>query len=367
MNMKKYVTLILSGLLLLFAACDRTNDISAYEDSSLKVVSADVLFGSGGGQGYIVVDHPRAVTATSSATWCTVSVNGPSISVNVTAHTNLASRHALVTLKEGNQVNFVTVSQSGISFTIEKSTATISATGGNLRIGYESDSPPTVSSTVDWITGTADHANRQIVLTVSPYFIPNVTRQAPVTLIVGVLSITITVVQESYVPSYNEFLGTYTMTYSTSSVEPPTRNKSTTVTLVAAVNGTSYYLKGILAPADEALGNIVITFAKGLDIRGQLLFTRAETNYAFWLLPLGLNVDGGLVSSFASSTSLGMVSTNLNVTATGMSFSMIDGGGWGTSRVIGFRLRNYSGTTASGDIPGANGDASYFFPIFEKQ
>ena len=371
MNIKKYVPFILSCLLLLFAGCDRSNDEPTYEGLSLNVVSSDVVFSAAGGEGSIIIDHSGSVTAVSDSPWCTVSVNGQRISVNVTVHTDMFSRHALVTISDGVHKNFVTVSQYGFDFTLERYNASISAVGGEIRIGYYSDTPPTVSSSVGWITGTIDHAQRQAVLTVAPYFTPNVIRQGSVTLSVGAQGNTITVVQDGYIPSYSDFLGTYTMSYTPTTANaaavPPIRNREVTVSLVQATVGSTYYLKGLLAPDDEALGNIVVRFdpAKGIVISGQLMFSRSN-GWEFWLLPLGLNTDNGLVSSFASSTGLGMETTSLEVSA-GLSFSMVDIGTWGTTRCVGFRLRNYLGTASQGDVPGSDGQNTFLVPSFVKQ
>ena len=362
----KYVTLILSGLLFLFAGCDRSNDYTTYEDLLIKVVVSDAVFTAAGGEGSIVVDHPKKITATSSASWCTLSVDGPTIHVTVPMISDLSSRHALVTITDGTRKNYVTVTQSGVSFSIQKSNVSISAAGGEIRIAYESATPPTITPSVGWITGTADHAEREIVLTVAPYSTVNVNRQATVLVNVGVLEETITVVQNSYIPSYSEFLGTYTMRYATSNAEPPNRTRTATVVLAQATDGITYYLKGVLAPADEALGNIIVQYSatRGIEFLGQIIFVRSGTNYDFWWNPYSKVVSG---SNYVSrDTSVGMVSAEYNVSGN-LTFSMVDNGAWGSYVVAGMLLRNYNGSTSMGNVNGADGQAFVFYPIFEKQ
>lgn len=367
MNMKKYVFLICSILLFLFAGCDRSSDVTTYEELALDVVSSDVVFTAAGGTGSIVVGHAGAISAVSNASWCTVSVNGQRVTVNVPVYTDMSSRHALVTLTDGTYRNFVTVSQSGFDFILEKYDATIRATGGEIRIGYESEAPPTVSSPENWITGTIDHAQRQVVLTVAPYSTPNIKRQADVTVSVGVQANTITVVQNGYIPSYSGFLGTYTMTYASSNALPANRTLSSTVRVEAAGDGASYYLKGILAPEDEALCNLKAIYDAdlGFVLKGHIMMVRPETTTDFWWLPYSMPIIGNYVSR----SELGMYSADFVIDdGKGVvSFDLVEDGSWSGYGHAGFILRNYDGATSLGNVNGADGVATFFYPAFEKQ
>ena len=170
--------------------------------------------------------------------------------------------------------------------------------------------------------------------------------------------------------AYEDLLGSYTMRFTNGSAQPPNRTRSLTVNLEQATQGKTYYLKGILTEADEALGNIIVNYdqTKGIKILGHLLFVRPETNYDCQWLVFGLNTTGGLISAIGSNTSLGLEgSPEFNFSSGTFSFTMVDNGAWAPSQSIGFRARNYVGTTSQGDVNGRDGQPSYFFPLFEKK
>ena len=274
------------------------------------------------------------------------------------------ARSATLTVSCEGQMQNVVIAQDPLQLVVGTTDLSAGFSDETLSVSILSAGQYTAVPNVPWITVTT----QTDALLIHVAYNSGVARTGAVVVSYGSVTKTIVVAQEAWRLRYQDFLGTYTMSYATGNAEPPNRNRSITVTLSQATDGVSYYLKGILSAADEARGNILVFFtSKGIEIRGQLLFVRAETNYDFWLLPLGLNADGGLISSFASSASLGMETTDLDV-STGMTFSMSDMGTWGTSRCIGFRLRNYTGSTAvSPDVAGENGDTTYLFPFFEKQ
>ncbi|MCL2098450.1 MAG: DUF4302 domain-containing protein [Bacteroidales bacterium] len=166
--------------------------------------------------------------------------------------------------------------------------------------------------------------------------------------------------------SYLDFLGTYTMSYSTSNAIPINRNRTATVTFEPAIAGQTYYIKGILTTADEALGNIVARYSGryGIELLGQIIFVRAGTNYDFWWLPYSDPTDGNYVYL---STTTGMNASDLTYTSgDDISFTMIDNGVWSRG-TAGFLLRNYNGSTSAGNVNGADGQAFVFYPMFTKQ
>ena len=363
--MKKYVIFILSGLFFLSAGCDRANETSNYEELLLKVASSDVVFTSAGGQGSIVVDHPRPVKATSDMPWCTVSVSGQTISVNVPDYYELPSRHALITISEGSQKNYVTVSQFGFPFSLASRNETISAAGGEIQIDYDCEMQPTLTPSAGWITGTVNHTLRQITLNVAQYGNTTIDRQATVVVDVGPKSETITVVQSKFVPSFNDFLGTYIMSYSLS-YSDPTPTRELTVTIEPGTAANTYYLKGILAPADEEIGHIIANYSptNGFELLGQKIYiTPGTPDRDFWFLPWSIG------NSTSRSTTYGLKGTNIEVDAAGkLSFSMVDNGLW-ASVGIGFLTRKYDFNTAdnSANVNHQGGDYRIAYPTFMQQ
>jgi len=166
---------------------------------------------------------------------------------------------------------------------------------------------------------------------------------------------------------YEDILGSFTMRYSTSNAQPANRNRSLPVTFVQVKKGETFYLKGILSDADEALGNIVVKYNKtrgGIDLLGQILFKRESTNYDFWWLPYSEPVGGS--NYINRSTTVGMISSNVVISSGKITIPVKDNGLWSGYPVAGFLLRNYDGSTSMGNINGKDGQAFYFFPLFEK-
>ncbi|MCL2098449.1 MAG: BACON domain-containing protein [Bacteroidales bacterium] len=382
----KYIAIILAGLLSLFAGCDRSNDYTSYEDLLIKVVSSDVVFTAAGGEGSILVDHPTPVLATSSDEWCTLSVyqstGGQNIVVNVSPHSNLSARSALITITDGNRKNYVTVTQSALHFFIETSRVNIDAEGGEVRLDYECDLDIiNVSLSDTWLTCSLDHSQKQVVLDIPSYNNTNVGRSAIATLDIGSgansFTAKIWIDQQRLILLYEDFVGTYTMTYGDGNNYnlPPNRNSALTVTLVAA-GSNIYYVRGILSAADQALGDILMAYNAGnLEWRTHKVFVRTSTQDLIWgaySQPVGTSLyfnsyTTGSVGQFGT---VGMVSTEFEMSPSGelQSFTFIDDGAW-TYPVAGFKLRNYTGSTNNGDVVGMNGKtpSSYYFPKFTKQ
>ena len=64
----------------MFTACG--NDDATYEPApKLEVASADVLFEADGGDGSVVVNASGTVSATTDASWLTLSVQGNKVAV----------------------------------------------------------------------------------------------------------------------------------------------------------------------------------------------------------------------------------------------------------------------------------------------
>jgi len=183
--------------------------------------------------------------------------------------------------------------------------------------------------------------------------------------------------------TYEDFLGTYTMWFNRNSEYPPTtgrrgayRTQSATVSLVEAVPGESYFLKGILSPADEERGNIIITYNDKygrLELRGQKLFTRTESDQVFWLIPHGFIVSSGNGTRWTPSNARrrGMGSANYKSSEKELVFEMVHlAETTSGSTCTGFRLVNLKNDSDGGvgiPVTGAIKSSQFNFMIFEKQ
>ena len=178
--------------------------------------------------------------------------------------------------------------------------------------------------------------------------------------------------------TYEDFLGTYIMwfTNSNSLPAPTPRPLSVTVTLEKAIAGETYFVKGILNPDDEALGNIIATYnatTGHIEIHGQHLFRRDAVSREFWLTPEGRSIMNHTRSTPVNASERGMVSSNYDLSG-GLKFEMIHLGETPGSTVYsGFELQNFISNTqptngSTVDIPTpAIGVFRFNHLIFVKQ
>jgi hypothetical protein len=163
---------------------------------------------------------------------------------------------------------------------------------------------------------------------------------------------------------YEDFLGNYKLSYSTSNATPPNRTRSLDVTLVQETLGESYRLEGLLANGSP--GKLIVSYTNGkIEVKGQIMSVDPNTNYDFWLLPYSYNIDGNYTSR---STDYGLIADKIEEVGGKLQFDMVDNKVW-TSHggTAGFLLRNYNGSTSMGNVTGKDGQAFYYFWRFEKQ
>jgi hypothetical protein len=157
--MKKIIIMMacFAGLLSLSGCC---ND-EATTDSGLAIVKSEVKFGCNPSDGYIQFTSPSAVKATSSEDWCTATVSGDKVLVEVTGNTEHEGRNALVTLSDGNSSISVPVNQTGRIFRVSSEDMyTVSGKAPeDISINVKATSDVVATSSVRWIhTDVADDA-----------------------------------------------------------------------------------------------------------------------------------------------------------------------------------------------------------------
>jgi hypothetical protein len=140
-----------------FVSCSDDDDKST-SDSTIAIVKSDVKFTSNPGEGYIEFTSPTTVTASSSEEWCTASVNGSKVVVDVTANTDLEGRNAVVTISAGGSSISVPVSQSGRIFRVKSDGSYIVAGVGADKetISTKSSNQLSASSDADWVHASVE-------------------------------------------------------------------------------------------------------------------------------------------------------------------------------------------------------------------
>lgn len=167
--MKRHVLhiLFLSALLTGFSACSSDSDNPYAHESELRVVHSEVLFPGGSATGYIVVEAPATVTATTESPWVTPIVKGDTVFVTVTANEQYSGRSAVLTLQSGVDAVNVIVQQAGLDFVAKTDSAVIVGDEVNERRYYlHASANVSLSSSDDWISGTLD--GDSLILIVEP-------------------------------------------------------------------------------------------------------------------------------------------------------------------------------------------------------
>ncbi len=164
--MKKILSIIfLLAAVFSFTACSSDDDYVPSQNYVLEVIQADVTFGPEASTGQIVVNSDQAVAAVSNEEWCSVSVQGNVVNVNVASYDKIASRNALVTIVSGTKTVDVPVHQNGAVFAT-KAPSEITSDYSAQQFEYQVKSNMTVdlSTSDDWIAAKIIDGNLVITL-----------------------------------------------------------------------------------------------------------------------------------------------------------------------------------------------------------
>jgi hypothetical protein len=367
--MKKINILLSIFVFALFCGgCENKDEYPGFAETQLIVKSADVAFLAAAGSGTIVVSEiTGTLSAASDQAWCKTSVSGNTVTVNVDANNSISGRTALITLRAGERENYVPVTQKGAVLTLATTSVDVDGKGGQVRIAFEADVTVTsITSPDTWITGAVEGQELALQLSANPSYTETRTGRISLHLANGALyDRIITITQAKNYLTYEEldyehFLGEYTMSYSTT-YSSTTASRSATVSLVQAIEGETYYLKGVLSAADEALGNITVKFVndgdgKGIILLGQIMFRRSNGN-DFWLLPISIDNYTSRTTTYGLRGNVGRDGQ--------IGFTMQDNGVW-SRKTAGFILRDYIDLVSS-NISGKDGQSYYCYPVLVKK
>lgn len=157
--MKRLFNLMLCVFAVSLASCD-DGESEYVQESHLRIVSRDVDFPAAASQGFVEVEAPGAVTVTASGQgWCTASVSGTTIQVNVEENPGLDSRSSMLTIRCGADTTCIAVTQSGIIFSLKGGTSILVGDGA-ADLSYDMACNVAFSCTASdsWISVTPDLA-----------------------------------------------------------------------------------------------------------------------------------------------------------------------------------------------------------------
>jgi hypothetical protein len=355
--MKRIIYLLL--LLPPVWACDKYS----YEEKDDRLRGIDFselhFADDGGTRTLTVADGPGTLTATSSEVWCAVSVSGNKITVVAERNPDQPGRSSTLRIARGDKHTTVGVIQGGNYFALESYKMAVGFNAGRYSVGVDSDFPVTAGSSATWITNVAVVDN-VLSFDVTRNMDIAATRTGRVEVVMNGYTRTLDITQEEGKLFYEDFLGTYTMRYSTAVATPPNRDKSATVKLVEAEAGKTYYLEGLLSPADEESGNIVVTYdeAVGLQFYSHVMLKRSNGADGYWAIWNGSNVA-------LTTNTTGLRSTDISLSSGTLTFSLVDNGRWGS--LTGVAMIFYNANPNGWGAAGVNGDNRFAHITFEMQ
>lgn len=160
--MKKILSFIvlLAGVISI-TSCS-SDDATYQATPKLEVASANVLFEAEGGDGSIVVNSSSTVSATTDASWLSLSVQGNKVIVTADPNLTLEGRSALIQLVSGTTKAEVTATQKSSVYGIPSLSYEIGDYQATLNIDVVHNQEVTVESQADWITATFNKETSQI-------------------------------------------------------------------------------------------------------------------------------------------------------------------------------------------------------------
>lgn len=166
--MKRIFNLILCALCVIsYTSCNDDEGIEYTQVSPIKIISRDVTFPASASQGSIVVDAPGEFTISKTDQgWCTTTISGSTIQVNVEENLGLESRNSMLTIRCGNDTTSIAIIQSGVIFDL--------SAGSQILMGDEAktysydikcNTDLTLTPSDEWISVNVEEDKMNITLT----------------------------------------------------------------------------------------------------------------------------------------------------------------------------------------------------------
>lgn len=143
-----YILLAFAGIV----SCVEKEPVWVEPTKTMSIEEADLVFNPDGGTASFSVKAENSFTATTDRDWCTVSVSGSQVTVNVTSNSSNETRYSRVILTSGNETMSVTVHQYGLvlkGFAVED--LAVSSRGDVKEYPYSTNGSLVVTSDYPWI------------------------------------------------------------------------------------------------------------------------------------------------------------------------------------------------------------------------
>ena len=179
----------------------RNIKIKQVGEAYLTVDKTSIDFSKDAGNNSFNIRSNVSWTVSSSQSWCTISStsgsNEKTITVNVTANTELSSRSATITVNGGGISRTINIQQEGIHIEPLPTSLTFDKNAGSKTFKITSNTSWTVSSNQSWCTVSPTSGSNDKTITVNVTANTGSTeRTATITVLAGSISHVITVSQE---------------------------------------------------------------------------------------------------------------------------------------------------------------------------
>lgn len=232
----------------LVACGDKDAPVADLTTQGLRVVSSNIPSAYTGGEGTIVLSED-GFTAKSNYEWCSISVSGTEIKVQVARNEGYSSRTANINIVKGNRSIDIPVTQLGtINFITNLGHLSYEYTGGELSYPIQAQATPDIKMLNDgetWLSYRIE--NGQITFTAQPNEGP--AREARIEIIIGAYRMAIMARQARNpngpqvveIVEYADIVGKYILEGQFIEEEPITHE----VEIVPYVPGQLFLLKGL--------------------------------------------------------------------------------------------------------------------------
>ena len=244
---------LLAGFTLLapLSSCKKDSPTDGIEQMTLRLISSDHSFTATGGSGKLQLSE-GGFTLQTKASWIHLgAVEGTSASFTVDPLSEPATRTGNILIEKGGRTIQLSITQLGAyDYLIDaKDSYEIDRNGGDITIPYlaQSGSTPTVEGLPDWIKSSSD--SKALKLSVDALQASD--RSAKVTVKLGSLMEKELTIRQVYGQlTYEQILGTYTITYVPNGEHPQV--KATAEVTIVEKNKAKNLLtiKGLAADAE---------------------------------------------------------------------------------------------------------------------
>ena len=166
--MKKIISLVALLAGIIFITSCGSDEASYTSAPKLEITSANVLFDAQGGNGSIVVNTTGSITATTDASWVTLSVQGNTVSVTAAPNITLDGRSAVINLVSGGTEAEITATQKGSVYGLYSDLdLKFDDAARSLSISIDHPSTVQLTSLDSWIEASFNEATDQIDIQVA--------------------------------------------------------------------------------------------------------------------------------------------------------------------------------------------------------